>query len=132
MAIGGVTIMWVGITSVFVPEDLQFMQTTKDALDAANPRLAPLIAHDRAGFGGGVATTGLTAFLCVWSGLMGRSLWQALAVSWAVISTTAIGIHLVVGYTDMFHLAPAILGSAVFGLGLALTAGASLGTRSSP
>lgn len=127
MALGGLTIMWVGISSVFVPQDLTFMQTTKEALDAVNPRLAPLIAHDRAGFGGGVATTGLTALLCIWCSRLSRSLWQALAFSWAAVSASAIGIHLIVGYTDPFHLAPAVLGSALFGAGLAMSARTRLG-----
>jgi hypothetical protein len=126
MALGGLTIMWVGISSVFVPQDLTFMRTTKEALDAVNPRLAPLIAHDRAGFGGGVTTTGLTALLCIWCSRPTKGLWQALAFSWVAVSATAIGIHLIVGYTDLFHLAPAVLGSAAFGVGLALTARSSL------
>jgi len=36
--------------------------------------LIPLIAHDRAGFGGGLCCTGLTVFFCVWCARPSRSL----------------------------------------------------------
>lgn len=55
----GCTIMLVGMTTVFVPQDLTYMGMTYAEIDAVNPRLIPLIAHDRAGFGGGVACGGL-------------------------------------------------------------------------
>jgi hypothetical protein len=118
MAASGAVIMFVGVTRVFVPQDLTFMQTTRDALDAVNPRLVPLLAHDRAGFGGAVFTTGLTAALCLWFGAPSRSLRQTLLLTWAAASLTAVGIHLIVGYTDLVHLAPAAIGAAVFLLGL--------------
>ena len=55
----GFTIQAIGMTRVFVPTDLTFMGLDRGQLDSINPRLIPLIAHDRAGFGGGVATAGL-------------------------------------------------------------------------
>ncbi|HLM75717.1 MAG TPA: hypothetical protein VK459_23545, partial [Polyangiaceae bacterium] len=62
MVLGGLTIMGVGITSVFVPQDLAYMQISVEELNAVNPRLVPLIAHDRAGFGGGLFSGGITVF----------------------------------------------------------------------
>jgi hypothetical protein len=47
----GVVISSVGMTTVFVPEDLEFMHTSAEELFGAHPRLVPLIAHDRATFG---------------------------------------------------------------------------------
>lgn len=44
----------VGMSCVFVPQDLSYMGLGVEELHALNPRLAPLIAHDRAGFGGAV------------------------------------------------------------------------------
>ncbi|HUG39801.1 MAG TPA: hypothetical protein VMM12_04915 [Longimicrobiales bacterium] len=35
----------------------------------------------------------------------------------------AIGVHLVVGYTDVVHLAPAVFGALLFGSGIALAYG---------
>ena len=48
----GAVISLIGVTQVFVHEDLVFMETTAATLAAANPRLVPLVAHDRATLGG--------------------------------------------------------------------------------
>src|SRR5207245_7925831 len=56
MMVGGLTILLVGMTRVFVPQDLQFLGLTTTDLHAINPRLLPLIAHDRACFGGVILT----------------------------------------------------------------------------
>jgi hypothetical protein len=118
---GGLVIMTVGMTHVFVPQDLTFMGVTPAELNTINPRLIPLIAHDRSGFGGGLCATGLAVFCCVWCGRFSKSLWQALAVSGTVGFGTAIGVHPLVGYTDVVHLAPAVLASMIFAIGLAMT-----------
>jgi hypothetical protein len=116
----GFTIQAVGVTRVFVPTDLTFMGLSREQLDAINPRLIPLIAHDRAGFGGGVATAGLLVLACVWCGGLSRSLWQALLFAGIAGWTTAIGIHPVIGYTDAGHLAPAVAGALLYFTGLVL------------
>jgi len=54
-AIAGLAILRIGVTDTFVPEDHEFIGLTAAALRAVNPRLVPLIAHDRAGFGGAVS-----------------------------------------------------------------------------
>ncbi len=120
MIAGGATILTVGMTSVFVPQDLTFMKVVADDLRAINPRLVPLIAHDRAGFGGGICTTGLAVLFCVWCGKPSRNLWQALCLAGSVGFATAIGIHPVVGYNDFVHLAPACTGALTFLTGIAL------------
>jgi len=58
IATAGLTIMTVGMTRVFVPQDLEFMRTTREAVGAINLHLVPLIAHDRAGFGGALVSFG--------------------------------------------------------------------------
>jgi hypothetical protein len=121
MILGGLTIMTVGMTSVFVSQDLSFMGLQAVDLQAINPRLVPLIAHDRAGFGGGIATCGVLVLFCVWCGRPSRSLWQVLCLAGTVGFATAIGVHPVVGYTNMFHLAPAIMGAIIFLTGLILS-----------
>ena len=45
--------MYLGATEVFVAEDLAFMNLSRKSINAINDRLISLIAHDRAGFGGG-------------------------------------------------------------------------------
>jgi hypothetical protein len=87
----GCTIMLVGMTIVFVPQDLEYMKTTPRILNAINPHLIPLIAHDRAGFGSGVLNIGLLVFAIAWCGGQSRSRWQALLVAGVVgLSDTTI------------------------------------------
>jgi MFS family permease len=114
---GGATIMTVGMSSVFVPQDLEYMGLSAEDLHRINSRLIPLIAHDRAGFGGGVCTCGILMFFCVWCGTPSRSLWQALLLAGLAGFSTAIGIHPIIGYTDFSHLGPAVVGALVFALG---------------
>jgi hypothetical protein len=121
MLAAGATILVVGMTRVFVPQDLDFMGLTVAELNAANPRLIPLIAHDRAGFGGGLFCCGSLVTACALFASPSRGLWQALAVAGLAGFGAAIGVHLVVGYTDTLHLAPAVAGAALFVVGLALT-----------
>lgn len=121
MLLAGATILLVGMSRVFVPQDLEFMRVTVAELNAANPRLIPLIAHDRAGFGGGLFCCGSIVTACVLFASPSRALWQALAVAGLAGFGAAIGVHLVVGYTDTLHLAPAVAGAALFVGGLALT-----------
>ncbi|MBE7474070.1 MAG: hypothetical protein DPW09_30115 [Anaerolineae bacterium] len=120
MSGGGLTILFIGMTQVFVPQDLHFMGLLPADLQAINPRLAPLIAHDRAGFGGGVLTTGITIFFSVWCAAPSRSLWQTLCLAGCIGFATAIGIHPLVGYNDLIHLAPALLGAVMFAVGIGL------------
>jgi hypothetical protein len=120
MVLAGATILTVGMTRVFVPQDLEFMKVSIAELDAANPRLVPLIAHDRAGFGGGILSAGVIVAACALFAHASRSLWQALAGAGAAGFGAAIGVHPAVGYTDWFHLTPAIGGSVLFLIGLAL------------
>jgi hypothetical protein len=121
LIVGGLTIMVVGMTSVFVPQDLQFMGLSAAQLQAVNPRLIPLIAHDRVGFGGQLCTTGIVVFLCVWCGTPSRSLWQVITVAGITGFGTAIGIHPIIGYLSLSHLAPAIAVASIFCVGLALS-----------
>ena len=78
----------------------------------------PLIAHDRAGFGGALVSCGVAMFLAVLYGRLGRSLWQALAIAGFCGFSTAVGIHFVIGYTSVTHVAPAVVGCLAFFAGL--------------
>ncbi len=121
LVVGGLTVMAVGMTCVFVPQDLSYMGLGVEELHALNPRLAPLIAHDRAGFGGAVCCCGLGVFLCVWCGTPSRGLWWTLALVGAAGFGAAIGVHPAVGYNDVVHLAPAVLGALLYLTGLVFT-----------
>lgn len=118
MLVGGLTIITVGMTVVFVPEDVEFMGMGRTELNAINVRLVPLIAHDRAGFGGAVCCCGVILAGIVWRGECDRAGYQALALAGIAGFGTAIGVHPVIGYTDWWHLMPAVAGAMLFALGL--------------
>jgi hypothetical protein len=120
-AVAGLEILRIGTMEIFVPEDLQFMDVGVGHLHATNPRLVPLIAHDRAGFGGAVLTAGLTAFGCLLFTPVRRALWQAMLVAGTVSLGAAVGVHFMIGYVDAWHLAPPAAGMATLVAGLALT-----------
>jgi hypothetical protein len=121
LVFAGFTILLIGMTCVFVPQDLAYMGVHVEELHAFNPRLVPLIAHDRAGFGGAVCSCGVALFVCVWCGKPSRSLWCVLALVGAIGFGTAIGVHPAVGYNDAVHLAPAVIGVIAYLTGLLLT-----------
>lgn len=114
IALAGLVILYFGSTKVFVTEDLGFIGLTRDALDRINPRLVPLIAHDRAGFGGGLATVGVLLLICGWHAPPSRSFHQAVLVAGTAGFGFAIGTHFVEGYVNPVHLAPAFMGAALF------------------
>ncbi|WP_281883617.1 hypothetical protein [Paenibacillus sp. YYML68] len=122
LAIGGITIAAVGVTYVFVPEDLAFMQTTAAELAAANPRLLPLIAHDRAGFGGALLSDALALTVLALWGLQQGARWQwwTLLLGGAPAFLAGLGVHLDIGYTDLWHLSPAIFAFGLYVAGLVL------------
>jgi hypothetical protein len=72
----------VGLTSLFVPTDLDFLGTEADALRVADPELLPFIAHDRVGFGGALMSSGLTVLLMsLWGWRRGeRWVWWSLLI----------------------------------------------------
>jgi hypothetical protein len=118
----GLTIMAVGMTNVFVPQDLAFMGVTRPVISAINPHLVPLIAHDRAGFGGALVSFGVAMFACVRYARPSRALWQAITVAGIAGFGTAVGVHPAIGYMSFSHLGPAVMGGIVFAAGLALAA----------
>jgi hypothetical protein len=121
MFAAGSTIMIVGMTAVFVPQDLEYMNITVCGLEEINSKLKPLIAHDRAAFGGGLSTIGLLYFFIVRQSEPTINLWQIIALSMGVGFTTAIGVHFFIGYTSFTHLVPAYFGAITSLAGLILT-----------
>jgi len=121
LAVGGITIALVGTVNVFVPEDLQFMATTREALNAFNPRLISLIAHDRVGFGGDLAANGIAVLMIsMWGFRQGaRWIWWTLLGAGLVGFVGTLGVHIEVGYTDLIHLAPVVLAVVLFVIALA-------------
>jgi hypothetical protein len=118
--LAGLMILNIGVTDVFVPEDTHFIGMARHEVGEISPRLVPLIAHDRAGFGGAVAVMGLTTFLTLMFARPSRSLFQAIGVAGLVSLGAAITIHFVVGYNDLWHLTPPALGALSLVVGEAL------------
>lgn len=119
----GAVISVIGTTQVFVHEDLEFMRTTAEALVSANPRLVPLIAHDRATFGGMLLASGWVFLLpTLWGYRRGSAwLWWTFLIAGLAAYAAAIGVHFSVGYMSLGHLLPAFGGLSLFLLGLILS-----------
>ena len=110
----GATIMGVGMSSVFVREDLAYIGLSYVEICGLAEPLVPIIAHDRAGFGGGLWSIGLTLILLVLHAPATRSFRQVMLLAGIAGFTMAIGVHFVIGYLDLRHLAPAFAGASIF------------------
>jgi hypothetical protein len=117
LAVSAMVIMAIGMTVTFVSSDLDFIGLETEQLTSLNERLVSLVAHDRIGFAGGVLVSGLLiASIAVFG--EGRAARQAVAVGGLFGFGLAVGIHFAVGYTDLFHIAPALIGPAALLTGL--------------
>jgi hypothetical protein len=108
LTIAGVVISVVGMTSVFVPTDLDFMGTHAEHLRSGDAHLLPFIAHDRAGFGGALIGAGLAVLLIsLWGWRRGQPwIWWCLLLGCAFGTVPVLIIHFAVGYTHFEHLLP--------------------------
>ena len=113
---GGIAIATIGVTTVFVPQDLAFLHTTHAQLAALSPRLVPLIAHDRAGFGGALVSAGLALAITALRGIQrgDRAVWWTLALAGLPGFAATLWIHASVGYDNLLHLVPVLIGAALF------------------
>ncbi|MFF3442758.1 hypothetical protein [Streptosporangium sp. NPDC002721] len=119
---GGAVVSFVGLTHVFVPSDLVFLDTTPGDLHAVSPRLLPFVAHDRAGFGGTLMAVAVAvALLSAWGWRRGEAwVWWSLASAAAAGFVPPVLVHWTVGYTDFWHLAPVYLGACLTTVALVL------------
>lgn len=110
--VGGAVVSVYGQTSVFVPSDLVYLESSAEALRAASPRLLPFIAHDRAGFGGALmAAAAVITLLSAWGWRRGEAwVWWTLTLAAIVGFAPAIAVHGSIRYTDFGHLAPVYFG----------------------
>ncbi len=123
LMLAGLTICGVGISTVFVPEDLAYMHTTAAQLLSAHPHLLPAIAHDRAGFGGALVTVGVAVFMTALCAFReGEAwVWWMLLIAGLPAFIATIAIHASIGYTNLWHLTPVFIAAAMFCAGLALS-----------
>jgi hypothetical protein len=112
LLVGGTVVSVIGLTGVFVPTDLAFLDVGTDHLHATNPHLVPFIAHDRAGFGGALISAALALTLAsLWGWRQGEAwLWWTLLGAAVAGFGPVIAVHRIVGYTSFEHLAPVYLG----------------------
>jgi len=117
--VAGLIISWVGMTSVLIREDMEFMRISAEELCGPNSSLLPLIAHDRATFGGMLISCGVAVFLsALWGFGRSRSwLWWSLVLAGSVAYVSTIIVHWSVGYTSLKHLFPAYAGLVWLGIG---------------
>lgn len=134
LAVGGIVIALIGITNVFVPQDLAYLCLSPDQMNEFNERLIPLIAHDRAGFGGALFSLS-AAYLAaaLWGVREGEKwLWWMILVAAAPGFIAAFGVHFAIGYTNFIHLLPAYIAFILYVGGLWLTYPYLVSSKSSP
>ncbi|MFF2886547.1 hypothetical protein [Paenibacillus sp. NPDC057967] len=119
---GGIAIASVGVTHVFVKADLAFLGTVPDQLNAVNPKLISLIAHDRAGFGGALLCDAIAILIiALWGIGQGRRwLWWTLLIGGAPGFYAGLSVHYGIGYIDFMHLLPAFVAVFLYIAGLIL------------
>ncbi|GHE56767.1 hypothetical protein [Streptomyces vinaceus] len=122
LLVGGAVISLVGLTGVFVPTDLAFLDTSPQMLEGVNPRLVPFVAHDRAGFGGALMAAAVAIMLLsAWGWRRGEAwVFWTLAVAAVAGFLPTVVVHSVIHYTDFLHLAPVYFGIATTATGLLL------------
>jgi dihydroorotate dehydrogenase len=122
LCIGGIVIAGVGVTTVFVPQDLTFLGVTREQLELANSRLIPLIAHDRAGFGGALFSNAvMLLIIALWGLQQGqRWLWWTLLAGGSPAFIAGLSVHYSIHYTDFVHLLPAYFAFTLYIAGLIL------------
>ncbi len=124
--LSGFYIMSIGLRDVLIPSDRVFLGDDQAVFASAlDGRLLRFIAHDRAGFGGALASLGgglLTTSLWGWRAGE-RSTWWMLLIASVVGFGPALAVHLIVGYTDLFHLLPVYVGIVWVGAVLTMSKG---------
>ena len=123
LVIGGVVISIIGITKVFVTTDISFLCMDRAMLQTISDQLIPVIAHDRAGFGSALISTGILVLcLSLWGFRVGeRWLFFTLLLGALPAFVAGIGTHFMIGYTSFIHLVPLYFLCVIYVLGLVLS-----------
>lgn len=125
LLLAGCVILGIGMTAVFVSEDLGFLCMTAEQAQALGERVIGVVAHDRATLGGMLLASGVAMLLPVlWCFRRGEAwLWRALAGLGLPAYAASLGVHFKVGYTDWRHMVPALFGLGLWTSGLILSRG---------
>lgn len=116
----GLSIVAIAGSDVFVPQDVAFMRFDASHLTALSDHLIPVMAHDRAGFGGGMLALGIMFAATAWMGIRRNALgaWWALGLAGVWLIAPALIAHIAVGYTNVIHLSPVYSGSLLLAISL--------------
>jgi hypothetical protein len=116
----GMVILLIASSIVFVPQDIDFLGLSSSHLETVGHNLVPIMAHDRAGFGGAMIAVGVLFSATGLSGFRSGSLgaWRAIAISGIAFYLPTLAIHLVIGYTSFIHLLPVYGGLLVIAIAL--------------
>ena len=125
LVLAGGVILGIGMTRVFVSEDLAFLCMDAEQVRTMGERVVSVVAHDRATLGGMLWASGVGMLLPVlWCHQRGASwLWWAIAGLGLPAYAAALVMHAWVGYTDWRHIVPAFVGLALWAGGLVLSRG---------
>ncbi len=120
---GGVIISGIGISSVFVETDIQYICMPPEMLERFNQNLIPVLAHDRAGFGSALLSVGLLVLtMALWGYQQGnRWIWWTFLIGGLPAFIAGIYIHFAIGYTTFIHLLPAYFALGLYVTGLFLS-----------
>ncbi|MEQ2528030.1 dihydroorotate dehydrogenase [Robertmurraya yapensis] len=121
--LGGIVISTIGITNVFVSTDILYICMTPEQLNAMTEKLIPVIAHDRAGFGGALISVGLLVLtLSLWGFHQGeRWVWYTFLIGGIPAFSAGLLTHFFIGYTTFIHLLPAYIAFGLYIVGLVLS-----------
>lgn len=121
--LGGIVISTIGITNVFVSTDIIYICMTPEQLNAMTEKLIPVIAHDRAGFGGALISVGLLVLtLSLWGFHQGeRWVWYTFLIGGIPAFSAGLLTHFFIGYTTFIHLLPAYIAFGLYIVGLVLS-----------
>lgn len=125
LLIAGGVILVIGMTNVFVSEDLAFLCLSPGEAQQLDSRLVGVVAHDRATLGGMLLASGTVSLLVIlWCFRRGAD-WVGRAMNCLGLPAyaAAIGVHFWVDYTDWRHLVPAWAGCALWAAGGFLSRG---------
>lgn len=125
LLLAGCVILGIGMTRVFVNEDLAFLCMSVEQVRELGDRVVSVVAHDRATLGGMLWAAGMGMLLPVlWCHQRGANwLWWAVLGLGVPAYGATLGMHWWVGYTDWRHILPAGAGLALWAGGLRLSSG---------
>jgi dihydroorotate dehydrogenase len=129
LIMAGLVITGFGVSVVFVPQDVEYLRMLPEQVASVRQNMIPLIAHDRATFGGMLTSVGVALLLTtMWGYRRGsRWLWWLYLVSSVPAYGATLWIHQHIGYVNHFHLAPVYIGLLLLAVGLGLSRGWLLG-----